>query len=50
MNVTMGMDDLRVHRVNRQDGVTLWRQIAGQIQGDIASGTCKPGHSAPDRG
>jgi GntR family transcriptional regulator, phosphonate transport system regulatory protein len=47
MNVTTGMDDLRVHRVHRQDGVTLWRQIAGQIQGDIASGTCKPGTRLP---
>lgn len=47
MNVTTGMDDLRVHRVNRQDGVTLWRQIAGQLQGDIASGTCKPGTRLP---
>jgi GntR family transcriptional regulator, phosphonate transport system regulatory protein len=47
MNVTTGIDDLRVHRVHRQDGVTLWRQIAGQIQGDIASGTCKPGTRLP---
>ena len=50
MNVTVEMDDLGVHRVNRQDGVTLWRQIAGQIQGDIASGACKPGTAASDRG
>jgi GntR family transcriptional regulator, phosphonate transport system regulatory protein len=47
MNVTTGIDDLRVHRVHRRDGVTLWRQIAGQIQGDIASGTCKPGTRLP---
>ena len=47
MNVTVGMDDLGVHRVNRRDGVTLWRQIASQIQGDIASGACKPGTRLP---
>ncbi len=41
------MDDPGVHRVNRQDGVTLWRQIAGQIQGDIASGAYKPGARLP---
>jgi GntR family phosphonate transport system transcriptional regulator len=47
MNVAVEMDDLGIHRVNRQDGVTLWRQIAGQIQGDIASGACKPGTRLP---
>ena len=41
------MDDLGVHRVNRQEGVTLWRQIAGQIQGEIASGAYKPGARLP---
>jgi GntR family phosphonate transport system transcriptional regulator len=47
MNVTAEMDDLATHPVNRQDGVTLWRQIAGQIQGDIASGARKPGTRLP---
>jgi GntR family transcriptional regulator, phosphonate transport system regulatory protein len=47
MNITVEMDDLGIHRVNRQDGVTLWRQIASQIQGDIASGACKPGTRLP---
>jgi GntR family transcriptional regulator, phosphonate transport system regulatory protein len=47
MNVTVEMDDLGIHRVNRQDGVTLWRQIASQIRGDIASGACKPGTRLP---
>src|ERR1700733_12720690 len=47
MNVTAEMDDLRVHRVNRHDGVTLWRQIASQIQGDVVSGACKPGTRLP---
>jgi GntR family transcriptional regulator, phosphonate transport system regulatory protein len=47
MNVTAEMDDIATHPVHRQDGVTLWRQIAGQIQGDIASGTCKPGTRLP---
>lgn len=47
MNVAAEMDDLATHPVHRQDGVTLWRQIAGQIQGDIASGACKPGTRLP---
>jgi GntR family phosphonate transport system transcriptional regulator len=47
MNVTAEMDDIVTHPVHRQDGVTLWRQIAGQIQGDIASGACKPGTRLP---
>jgi GntR family transcriptional regulator, phosphonate transport system regulatory protein len=47
MTLTAGMDDPATHPVHRQDGVTLWRQIAGQIQGDIASGTCKPGTRLP---
>jgi GntR family phosphonate transport system transcriptional regulator len=47
MSVTAEMDDLAIRPVNRQDGVTLWRQIVGQIQGDIASGTCKPGTRLP---
>ncbi len=47
MNLTTRVDNLATHPVQRQDGVTLWRQIAGQIQGDIASGTCKPGTRLP---
>ncbi len=47
MNVTVEMDDLATHPVQRQDGITLWRQIAGQIQKDIASGVCKPGMRLP---
>jgi GntR family transcriptional regulator, phosphonate transport system regulatory protein len=47
MNVAAEMDNLATHPVHRQDGVTLWRQIAGQIQGDIASGACKPGTRLP---
>ena len=38
-----GMDDTAAHPVHRQDGVALWRQIAGHIKNDIASGVAKPG-------
>lgn len=41
------MDDGATHPVSRQDGMTLWRQIAGQIQSDIASGAAKPGSQLP---
>src|SRR3954471_23095627 len=47
MNVAADVDDRITHPVHRQDGVTLWRQIAGQIHGDIVSGTCKPGTRLP---
>ena len=47
MNVIAEVDDIATHPVQRQDGVTLWRQIAGQIQNDIASGACKPGMRLP---
>jgi GntR family phosphonate transport system transcriptional regulator len=47
MNVTAELDNPGTHLVNRRDGVTLWRQIAGQIQGDITSGACKPGTRLP---
>jgi GntR family transcriptional regulator, phosphonate transport system regulatory protein len=47
MNVAAETDELATRPVNRQDGVTLWRQIVGQIQADIASGTCKPGTRLP---
>ncbi len=47
MNVVTKVDDRATYPVHRQDGVALWRQIAGQIQADIASGTCKPGTRLP---
>src|SRR5271166_5444008 len=47
MNPTAEMDDLTTHPVDRQDGVALWRQIAGRLQGDIASGVHKPGTRLP---
>jgi GntR family phosphonate transport system transcriptional regulator len=47
MNVTAATDNVAMHPVRREDGVTLWRQIAGQIRGDIASGTSKPGTRLP---
>ena len=33
--------------VSRQDGVTLWRQIATALQNDIAAGTYQPGAQLP---
>jgi len=33
--------------VTRQDGVALWRQIAGRLQQDIADGTYPPGGRLP---
>ena len=47
MNATVVMDDPASCPVHRQDGVALWRQIVGQIQGDIASGISKPGARLP---
>jgi GntR family phosphonate transport system transcriptional regulator len=47
MNPTAEVDDLAAHPVDRQDGVTLWRQIAGRLQADIASGVHKPGARLP---
>ncbi len=41
------MDDAATHPVHRQDGMTLWRQIAERIQSDIASGATKPGAKLP---
>ncbi|HEY1414148.1 MAG TPA: phosphonate metabolism transcriptional regulator PhnF [Rhodopila sp.] len=35
------------HPVHRQDGVALWRQIAEQVRGDIASRQYKPGMRLP---
>jgi GntR family phosphonate transport system transcriptional regulator len=47
MNTTAGMDDGATFSVLRRDGVTLWRQIAGQIESEIASGACKQGARLP---
>jgi GntR family phosphonate transport system transcriptional regulator len=47
MNVPAGMDDSTIHPVDRQDGVALWRQIVGKLQGDIASGAYQPGARLP---
>jgi GntR family phosphonate transport system transcriptional regulator len=47
MNVMAETDDRMTHPVLRRYGVTLWRQIAGQIQGEIASGACKQGTRLP---
>jgi GntR family phosphonate transport system transcriptional regulator len=47
MNPTAEMDDAATHPVDRQDGVTLWRQIAGALQRDIASGAHQPGARLP---
>ena len=41
------MPTSRTHPVLRQDGVALWRQIAGQLQQDIAAGTYPPGGRLP---
>lgn len=47
MNLTAEMDDRPTHPVHRRRGTTLWRQIADQIQGDIATGASKPGSRLP---
>jgi GntR family phosphonate transport system transcriptional regulator len=47
MTVTAEADDRVTHPVQRRDGVTLWRQIAGQIQSEITSGACKQGTRLP---
>jgi GntR family phosphonate transport system transcriptional regulator len=44
MNV---MDDSLIHPVQRQEGIALWRQIANQVQREIAAGTRKPGEQLP---
>jgi GntR family phosphonate transport system transcriptional regulator len=40
-------DDSLVHPVLRQDGVSLWRQIAGKLRQDIADGTYPVGGRLP---
>jgi GntR family phosphonate transport system transcriptional regulator len=47
MNVTADLDDLVTHAVDRQDGISLWRQIVGRIRDDIASGTYQAGARLP---
>lgn len=47
MNVPADTDDPITHPVNRQEGVALWRQIAGTLQANIASGAHKPGTKLP---
>ncbi len=43
MKLRGDVDDLLTHPVDRQDGVTLWRQIVARLKADIASGLYKPG-------
>lgn len=47
MNPPADMDASTSCAVDRQDGIALWRQIAGKLQGDIASGGLKPGTQLP---
>jgi GntR family phosphonate transport system transcriptional regulator len=47
MNAPADMDDLAIHPVNRQDGISLWRQIVGKLRADIASGGLQPGARLP---
>ena len=47
MNVEDRLDDSPTHRLRRQDGVALWRQIANQLRQTIASGGSKPGAQLP---
>jgi GntR family phosphonate transport system transcriptional regulator len=47
MNLLAEIDDPATCPVNRRDGVTLWRQIAGRLQADIAAGAHKPGGRLP---
>jgi GntR family phosphonate transport system transcriptional regulator len=44
MNV---MDDGATRPLHRQDGLTLWRQIADRLRAEIASGASKPGAQLP---
>lgn len=47
MNAPADMDDQITYPVDRQDGITLWRQIVSKLQGDIASGALIPGTRLP---
>lgn len=47
MNAPLDSDDHAGYPVDRQEGIALWRQIAGKLQGDIASGDLPPGGRLP---
>lgn len=40
-------DNAPTHPVQRQDGVSLWRQIANRLREEIASGVSQPGTQLP---
>jgi GntR family phosphonate transport system transcriptional regulator len=47
MNVIANVDDAVTHLVDRQHGISLWRQIVGKLRGDISSGAHRPGARLP---
>ena len=48
MNATVDMDDQATHPVHRQDGIALWRQIAGRLQARYRRRAAyKPGTQLP---
>jgi GntR family phosphonate transport system transcriptional regulator len=47
MNVIANVDDGVTHLVDRQHGISLWRQIVGKLRGDISSGAHRPGARLP---
>ena len=47
MTVAADTDEKLVRPVVRQEGVSLWRQIAGRLQQDISNGTYLPGGRLP---
>lgn len=47
MTVRSDAEQVAAHRVLRQEGVTLWRQIAGQLQRDIDAHIYAPGGRLP---
>jgi GntR family phosphonate transport system transcriptional regulator len=47
MNTPADMDNSAGCTVDRLEGVALWRQIVGKLQGDIGSGGLKPGTRLP---
>src|SRR4051794_32541903 len=40
-------DNAPIHPVQRQDGISLWRQIANRLRQDIADGASRPGAQLP---